>query len=356
LTTGPRVSEFEKAFAEKCGVKEAVAVSNGTAALHSAMYALNIKNGDEVIVPSLTFASTANCVVFQGAIPVFADVDPDTLLINPASVEENITDRTKAIIGVDFAGQPCDYDVLWEIADRHDLVVVDDACHALGAFYKNTPAGALAELNTFSFHPVKNMTTGEGGMITTDNPALASRMRIFRNHGITTDHRQREEQGSWYYEMVDLGFNYRLTDFQCALGLTQLKKLSEWVRKRQEIAQIYNAQLGRIPGITLSKVRDDVSHAYHLYIIKLKLEEMREIDRMFIFKALRAEGIGVNVHYIPVHLHPFYRNRYGTKKGQCPVAEMAYNQILSLPIFPRMTNHDIDDVIKAINKVMCACI
>lgn len=353
ITTGPKIAEFEEAFAKLVGAKYAVAVSSGTAALHAAMYAIGIKPGDEVIVPAMTFAASANCVVFQGGTPVFVDVDPETLLIDPKQVEAKITSRTKAVIAVDYTGQPCDYDVLRSIADRHGLILVADACHALGARYKGRPVGTLADLNVFSFHPVKHITTGEGGMITTDNPDFAERMRIFRNHGITTDYRQREKQESWFYEMVDLGYNYRITDIQCALGLSQLKKLPNWVKRRQEIAQEYDAAFAEFPAIQPLKVRADVSHAYHLYVVRLDLSQLRA-TRAEIFTALRAEGIGVNVHYIPVHLHPFYRKRFGTGPGLCPVAEAAYEEIITLPLFPRMGDNDVEDVITAVRKVVKA--
>lgn len=351
LTTGPKVADFERAFANIVGAKEAVAVSSGTAALHAAVYALGIGPGDEVIVPPMTFAATANCVVFQGGIPIFADVDPNTLLLDPAQVEMKITPRTRAIIAVDYAGQPCEYTALRAIADRHGLWLVADACHALGATYKGRPVGSLAHLSTFSFHPVKHITTGEGGMVTTDDPHLARRMRVFRNHGITTDHRQREAQGSWFYEMVDLGYNYRLTDVQCALGISQLRKLPDWVARRQAIARQYDAAFAEIPSVEPLRVREDVSHAYHLYVIRLNLTELRA-TRADVFSALRAEGIGVNVHYIPVHLHPFYREQFGTGPGMCPVAEAAYEEIISLPLFPRMTDHDVEDVVSAVRKVV----
>jgi len=351
ITTGPKIAEFEEAFAKLVGAKYAVAVSSGTAALHAAMYAIGIKPGDEVIVPAMTFAASANCVVFQGGTPVFVDVDPETLLIDPKQVKAKITPRTKAVIAVDYTGQPCDYDVLRSIADRHGLILVADACHALGATYKGRLVGSLADLNVFSFHPVKHITTGEGGMITTDNPDFAERMRIFRNHGITTDYRQREKQGSWFYEMVDLGYNYRITDIQCALGLSQLNKLPGWVKRRQEIAQKYNAAFAEFPAIRPLKVRADVSHAYHLYVVRLDLSQLRA-TRAEIFTALRAEGIGVNVHYIPVHLHPFYRERFGTGPGLCPVAEAAYEEIITLPLFPRMSDNDVEDVITAVRKVV----
>jgi perosamine synthetase len=353
LTTGPMVGEFEHAFAEFVGVNEAVAVSNGTAALHVAMNALQIGPGDEVIVSPMTFAASANCVIFQGGTPVFADIEPATLQLDPIQVETKITPRTKAIIAVDYAGQPCDYTALQTIAGKHGLALVDDACHALGGSYQGRPVGSLADLNTFSLHPVKPITTGEGGVITTNNSELARRMRIFRNHGITSDHRQREAQGSWFYEMVDLGYNYRLTDFQCALGLSQLRKLPKWVERRQEIARQYTATLANLPMIQPLHVRPNISHAYHLYVIRLNLAQF-QVTRTEIFAALRAEGIGVNVHYIPIHLHPFYRQRLGTGPGDCPVAEAAYEQIISLPIFPQMTSHDVEDVITALHKVVAA--
>ena len=350
LTTGPKVEELERAFANFVGAKEAVAVSSGTAALHAAMYALNIGRGDEVIVPAMTFAASANCVVYQGGTPVFADVDPDTLLLDPAQVEAKITPRTKAIIAVDYAGQPCDYDALRAIADRHGLSLVADACHALGGSYKGRPVGSLADLNVFSFHPVKHITTGEGGMITTDDPELAQRIRIFRNHGITTDHRQREQQSSWFYEMVDLGYNYRLTDIQCALGLSQMDELPGWLARRREIAKCYDRAFAELPEVITPVVKEDRLSAWHLYVIRLDLDRLT-VGRAEVFKALRVENIGVNVHYIPVYWHPFYQ-KLGCKKGICPIAEAAYERLISLPIFPQMRDNDVEDVISAVSKVI----
>ena len=347
LTTGPKVAEFEKSLARYLGVKHAVAVSSGTAALHCAMYALGIGPGHEVIVPTMTFAASANCVVYQEGIPVFVDVVSDTLLIDPKEVERKITPQTKAIIAVDYAGQPCDYDALKEVADRHHLSLVADACHSLGATYRGRSVGSLADLSVFSFHPVKHITTGEGGMITTDNEEYAKRMRIFRNHGITYDHRQRDAQGTWFYEMVDLGYNYRITDFQCALGMSQLQKLPRWLERRQEIARQYDEAFAGIKGITPLTVKSDVRHAYHLYVVRIKPDETG-IGRREFFQALRSRGIGVNVHYIPVHLHPFYQSNYHTKPGLCPVAEEAYEEIISLPIFPMMSDDDIIKVIQII--------
>jgi perosamine synthetase len=353
LTTGPKVAEFETAFAAFTGAKEAVAVSNGTAALHAAVFALDIGPGDEVIVTTMTFAASANCVLYQGARPVFADVDPDTLLINPDDVVAKITPRTKAIVAVDYAGQPCDYDCLRAIADEHGLTLVADACHAIGGSYRERPVGILADLNTFSLHPVKHMTTGEGGVITTNDPELARRMRVFRNHGITTDHRQRAEQGGFFYEMVALGYNYRITDFQCALGISQLSKLPGWVQQRQVIAQVYDQAFASMPAVKPLWVRPELCHAYHLYVVQFDLAQLAT-DRSTLFQALRAEGLGVNVHYIPVHLHPYYRRQLGTQPGQCPVAESAYEQIISLPIFPLMDEEDVQDVIMAVSKVVAA--
>jgi perosamine synthetase len=354
LTTGPQVPAFERSVAELAGAREAVAVSNGTAALHAAMHALGIGPGDEVIVPALTFAASANCVVYQGATPVFADVDPDTLLLDPQQLEHKITARTRAIVAVDYAGQPCNYDALRAVAAAHNLTIVADACHALGASYRGRKVGTLGALSTFSFHPVKPIATGEGGMVTTDDPDLARRVRLFRNHGITTDHRQREQASSWFYEMVDLGYNYRLSDLQCALGISQLRKLPAWIRRRQAIARRYDEAFAAMPGVRPLLVRTDVVHAYHLYVIRLG-PAVPYADRTAIYAALRAEGIGVNVHYIPVHLHPYYRHHFRTHPGLCPVAEAAYANILSMPIFPRMTDADVETVIGAMWRVMDRC-
>lgn len=349
LTTGPKVAEFEESFARSVGASHAVAVTSGTAALHTAMYALDIGPGDEVVVPAMTFAATANCVVFRGGTPVFADVDPETLLLDPASAGARITRRTRAIVAVDYAGQPCDYDALRVLADRNGLALADDACHALGGTYKGRPVGSLADLSTFSLHPVKHITSGEGGMVTTGDPELAKRMRLFRNHGITTDHRQREALGSWFYEMTDLGYNYRLTDFQCALGASQLRKLPGWVLRRRQIAARYDAAFAGDPGIRPLAVRPDAGHAYHLYVIRLEAREPGK-DRATVFQSLRESGIGVNVHYIPVHLHPYYRERFGTRPGDCPVAEEAYERILSLPMYPGMSDGQVDEVVGAVRR------
>jgi perosamine synthetase len=276
--------------------------------------------------------------------PVFADVEANTLLLDPKDVEGKITPHTKAIVAVDYAGQPCDYDILHNLAARHGLALVADACHAPGGSYKGRPVGSLAHVNTFSLHPVKHITTGEGGMITTDDGNLAQRMRFFRNHGINLDCRQREGQGSWFYEMVDLGYNYRLTDFQCALGISQLKKLPAWITRRREIAGRYDQALANLKMVQPLQVAEHVGHAYHLYVVRLQTQLIPGGQRA-IFKGLRDRGIGVNVHYIPVHLHPFYREHFGTGPGQCPVAEAAYEQIISLPIFPQLSEDDLQYVL-----------
>lgn len=351
LTTGPNVARFEEACAARVGASHAIAVNNGTAALHAAMHALSIGPGDEVIVPAMTFAASANCVVYQGGTPVFADVDPDTLLVDPASIEARLTPRTKAIVAVDYAGQPCDYAALLPLAERHNLPIVADGCHALGGAWRGQPVGSITTLTTFSFHPVKHITTGEGGLISTNDEALAARMRVFRNHGITSDHRQREAQGGFFYEMVDLGFNYRLTDVQCALGVSQISRLDEFIARRRAIAAQYDRAFAGMAEVQpLGRVAD-TEHAYHLYVVQLEIE-MLSADRGEMFSALRAENIGANVHYVPVHLHPFYKQRFGTARGLCPAAEHAYERLLSLPMFPGMSDDDVADVIAAVGKVV----
>ncbi len=347
ITTGPKVQEFEEAVAAFTGGREGVAVSNGTAALHAAAYAAGIGPGDEVIVPAMTFAASANCVLYLGGTPVFADVLEGSLLLNPAEVEARLSPRTKAIMAVDYTGQPCDYDALRAIADRHGLILIADAAHSLGGEYKGRRVGTLADLTTLSFHPVKHVTTGEGGMVVTDRPEFAERMRRFRNHGISTDARARAEKGTWYYEMVDLGYNYRLTDIQCALGIAQLRKLTRALARRRAIAARYDAAFAEVPGVEPLAVGPEVRHAYHLYVVQLDPKRIG-MNRDAAFRTLRERGIGVNVHYIPVHLHPYYRKRLGTRPGMYPVAEAAYERIVSLPMYPAMTDADVRRVIQTV--------
>jgi perosamine synthetase len=351
MTTGPKVAEFEEAFAAKVGAKYAVSFSSGTGALHSAAFAAGLKPGGEAITTPLTFAATANCVLYQGATPVFADVSADTLNLDPDAVAARITPRTKAVVPVDYAGHPADVDAFLELASRHGLVIIEDACHALGAEFRGRPTGGIAHMTVFSFHPVKHLATGEGGMVTTDRADYAESLRRFRNHGISSDARQRQSAGQWHYEMVLLGFNYRLTDRACALGLSQLKRLAENVSRRREIAARYASALSAVAGLTLPAVRADVKPAWHLYPIRLNLEKLT-VGRAQVFRALRAENIGVNVHYIPVHMHPYYRERFAYQGGEFPVAENAYERLISLPMFHRMTDADVEDVIAAVTKVL----
>lgn len=353
LTTGPKVVEFEKAVAERVAAKYAISFSSGTAALHGAAFAAGLQIGDEAITTPLTFVATANCVLYQGAKPVFADVSPDTLNLDPDDVGGRITSRTKAILAVDYAGHPADLDAILELAERHGLVVIEDACHALGAEYRQRKVGSIAHMTVFSFHPVKHIATGEGGMVTTDDPAYAEKLRRFRNHGISSDARQRQAQGRWQYEMVSLGFNYRLTDIACALGLSQLKRLDSNLARRRQIASRYNTAFQDIPGILRPGVRDNVNPAWHLYPIRLKSEEL-SADREKVFRALRAENIGVNVHYMPVHLQPYYRDRFGYKGGEYPRAEEAYANLISLPMFHGMSDEDGEDVVRGVTKVLAA--
>jgi len=345
LTTGPRVSEFEKAFAAYCGAAEGVAVNSGTAALHSAMRALRIQPRDEVIVPAITFAASANAALYEGGVPVFADVESDTLLINPASVAMKITPKTRAIVAVDYAGQPADYDALRELTRGRDIAIVADACHAPGATYKGRNTGTLGDISCFSFHPVKHLTTCEGGMAVTDDVNMAAHMRRFRNHGIDSDHRSREAKGAHAYDMAELGYNYRLPDVQCALGLAQLARLSGWVAARQKIASLYDVALASMAEVTPLKTHADRTNAHHLYVVKLA----DHIDRDLAFARLREEGIGANVHYAPVYLHSYYRER-GYRPGLAPVAEAVSRQILTLPMFPAMTGTDVARVVSGLQR------
>jgi perosamine synthetase len=351
LTTGPKIGEFEEALAAWVGAKYAVAFSSGTAALHGAAFAAGLKPGDEAITSPLTFAATANCVLYQGARPVFADVSSDALNLDPDQFAERITPSTRAVLPVAYAGHPADLDPILALAEGHGLTVIEDACHALGAEYHGRRTGSVAHMSVFSFHPVKHLATGEGGMVTTDRADLAESLRRFRNHGISSDARQRNAAGQWHYEMVLLGFNYRLTDIACALGLSQLKKLEANLARRREIAARYTAAFRNLRGVIVPSVRPNVNPAWHLYPIRVNPAQL-DTDRAHVFTALRAENIGVNVHYIPVHLHPYYRERFGYQGGECPAAEAAYEQLISLPMFHGMSDQDVQDVIHAVGKVV----
>jgi perosamine synthetase len=351
LTTGPKVAEFEERFAAWVGAKHAVSFSSGTAALHGAAFAAELGPGDEAVTTPMTFCATANCILYQGAKPVFADVTPDTLNLDPQEVAKKISPGTKAIFAVDYTGHPADLDALRLLAEKHGLLLIEDACHALGASYHGTRVGGIADMTVFSFHPVKHLTTGEGGMVTTHDAKLAEKLRRFRNHGISSDARQRQDAGQWFYEMVLLGYNYRLTDISCALGISQLGKLHANLARRREIAAEYLHAFSDLPAIELPAVRQGVDPAWHLFPIRIRPEKL-SAGRAEVFRALRAENIGVNVHYIPVHLHPYYRGQFGYRGGEYLAAEDAYQRLISLPIFHGMGDCDADDVIKAVGKVV----
>jgi len=343
LTTGPQVEAFEKALARRVGARFAVAVSSGTAALHSAMAAIGIGPGDEVIVPAMTFVATANAVVLQGARPVIVDVHPDTLLVDTETVRAAMSPRTRAVIGVDYAGLPWDYPALQAVCGER-VRVLADACHSLGASRSGRPVGSLADISLFSFHPVKPITSGEGGALVTDDATVAERARRFRNHGLSADAATRDRTGDWRYEMLSLGVNYRLTDIQCALAGSQLGRLEHFIERRRRIASRYDAVFRECPSIA-PLAGDDAGHGYHLYVLRIGS------GRDAWFRRLRELGIGVNVHYLPVHLHRYYRETFGTGPGQCPVAEAAYAQLLSLPIYPAMTDGQVETVINAVFRV-----
>lgn len=353
ITTGPKVDEFEEAVAAYVGAGHAVAFSSGTAALHGAAFAAGLTSEDEAITTPLTFCATANCVLYVGATPVFSDICADTLNLDPEDVKRRIGPRTKAVLPVDYAGHPVDLDAFLDIAEQHGLVIIEDAAHALGAEYKDRRVGGISHMTVFSFHPVKHITTGEGGMVTTDNPEFARRLRMFRTHGVDPDARQRQgqSQGEWYYEMTELGYNYRLPDIACTLGLSQLNKLPEIVRKRREIAGRYGRAFAELPGVITPVELPEAKSAWHIYPIRLELDRLYA-GRTEIFRALLAENLGVNVHYIPVHLHPYYRDRFGYRGGEYPVAEQAYESLITLPLFPSMLDQDVEDVVQGMYKVI----
>jgi len=352
LTTGPLVAEFEKKLADYVGAKYAVAYSNGTAALHAACFAAGIGEGDEVITTPLTFAASANCVLYMGGTPVFADINPETYNIDPADIRRKITDKTKAIIPVHFTGQAAELDEIRKIAEEYNLIVIEDAAHAIGTEYKGQKIGSISEMTEFSFHPVKTITTGEGGAITTNSKELYDKLKIFVTHGITRDKDLLvdKNQGGWYYEQLALGFNYRITDLQCALGISQLNRVDQFVDDRRYIVDCYNEAFDEIDGVVIQKEISESNTARHLYIVQIELEKFKT-GRKEIFEALRAENIGVNVHYVPVYYHPYYRS-LGYEKGLCPIAENIYERIITLPLHPSMSEEDIMAVISALKKVL----
>ena len=353
ITCGPSVKALEEKLCEVTGAKYAVAVCNGTAALHCAAIAAGLGAGDEVITTPLTFAASANCAVYVGAKPVFADVNPDTYNIDPASVEAYITENTKAIVAVDFTGQAVEHDRLREICDKHGLTLIIDAAHAIGTKYNGRPEGSIGDMTCFSFHPVKTITSGEGGAITTNDPELYKKLRLASQHGIVRDPADfvdKNPEGIWYYEMQTLGFNYRMTDFQAALLISQLHKLDKFSKRRKEIVNRYNEAFADVPEIFVQKEIPESDTTRHLYIIQLKLDKLTCTRREF-FDAMSAENVQCQVHYVPVYYFPFYE-KMGYKRGLCPIAEDIYKGIMSIPLYPMMTDEDVESVITAVKKVV----
>ena len=353
ITCGPKVDEFETNLVEYTGAKYAVAVSNGTAALHCACMAAGIGPGDEVITTPLTFAASANCVLYCGAKPVFADINMETYNIDPESIRSKITPATKAVIAVDFTGQAVEYNEIRKICDEYNLIFIEDAAHSIATKYDGKQVGSLADMTTFSFHPVKTITGGEGGAITTNSEEFYKKLVLFHTHGITHDESQMEDtphEGPWYYEQIELGYNYRLTDFQAALITSQMKKLDGFAKRRKEIVKMYDEAFAEVPEIIIQKEIAESDSCRHLYIIRLNLE-LLECSRREFFDAMSAENVQCQIHYVPVYWFPYYKH-LGYEKGLCPNAEEVYSSIMSIPLYPRMSNQDAKDVIHAVKKVV----
>lgn len=351
ITQGQKIKEFEDALCDYSGARYAVAVSSGTAALHIACLAAGIQPGDEVITSPISFVASANCILFCGGKPVFADVQEDTINIDPQEVKKKISGRTKAVIPIDFAGHPCDLEEIYGIAKEKKLIIIEDAAHSLGAEYNGLKIGSCkySDMTTFSFHPVKSITTGEGGAVLTNRADLYEKLLMFRNHGVTKDkHKMEKSDGLWYYEMQELGFNYRITDFQCALGISQLKKLNRFIERRSQIADFYNRNLSEVSAISLPRERPYVKSSWHLYCIRLK----DSASRKRLFRALRKADVGVHVHYIPVHLQPYYRKKFGYKKGDYPKAEKYYSMAITLPLYPALKFSELKRVVANLKKIL----
>jgi UDP-4-amino-4,6-dideoxy-N-acetyl-beta-L-altrosamine transaminase len=348
ITQGSKIEEFEKSITNYTGGKYAVAVSSGTAALHLAAIAAGIKKDDEVITSPITFVASANCILYCGGKPVFTDIENTVPNIDPNQIFKKLTKKTKAIIPIDYSGHPCDLKEIYEIAKNKDVTIIEDASHALGAKYKGINIGSCkySDMTIFSFHPVKHITTGEGGMILTNNKELYEKLIMLRNHGITKDKKRlKKNNGPWYYEQQLLGYNYRITDFQCALGLSQLKKLDEFIKKRRKIVNIYNKELENVESIKLPFEKEYVTSSWHLYYIQIKKSK----ERRYIFEKLRKNNIGCQVHYIPVYFHPYYQ-KLGYNICKCSNAEKFYNKAISIPIYPSMLNEDINYIIKILKE------
>lgn len=355
LTCGPNVDRMERSLEVYTGAKHAVAVSNGTAALHCACIAAGIGPGDEVITTPITFAASANCVLYCGARPVFADIDPETYNIDPKSIERCISKRTKAVIAVDFTGQVVKVREIREICNKYNLIFIEDAAHSIGSRYEGRMVGTLADMTTLSFHPVKTVTAGEGGAVLTDNDEFYEKLILAHTHGITHDEGRMEEfphEGPWYYEEISLGYNYRITDFQAALLTSQLGKIERFIKRRKEIVKIYNEELEGVPEIIIQREIPEADTCRHLYIIRLNLEQLICTRRQF-FDAMSAENVQCQVHYIPIYWFPYYQH-LGYSKGLCPVAEEIYKGIMSIPLYPAMSDQDVYDVIEAVKKIVNA--
>lgn len=352
LTCGPKIAELERKLCELTGAKYAVACSNGTAALHIAALAAGVGEGDEVITTPITFAASANCALYCGARPVFADIDPETYNIDPKKVEEAITPRTKAVVAVDYTGQSADLAPLLKICREHNLLLIEDGAHVIGTKYQGQMNGSIADMTMFSFHPVKTVTGGEGGVILTNEEALYKKLLLFRSHGITRDveQMQHEPEGSWYYEQVELGYNYRMTDMQTALIISQLDKLPMFVRRRKEIVARYNEAFSNMPEVFVQREIPESDTTRHLYILRIVPEKLT-IDRKKFFEALGAENVCCNVHYIPVYYFPYYE-KLGYRKGLCPNAEKLYEEIITLPLYYAMSDTDVESVIEAVKKIV----
>ena len=353
ITCGPKVEELERSLCSFTGAKYAVAVNSGTSALHCACIAAGVGPGDEVITTPITFAASANCAVYCGAKPVFADINPKTYNIDPSSIREKITERTKAVVAVDFTGQAVEIDEIKAICEEHNLVFIEDAAHSIATKYKGRQVGCLADMTCFSFHPVKTITGGEGGAILTNDEELYKKLVLAHTHGITHDESMMEgapHEGPWYYEQISLGYNYRLTDFQAALITNQLGKIDKFADRRKEIVKHYNEAFADLPELFIQEEIPESDTCRHLYIIQLKLDKLNCTRRQF-FDAMSAENVQCQIHYVPVYWFPFYQHM-GYEKGLCPKAEKMYEGIMSIPLYPKMTNQDVEDVIHAVRKVV----
>jgi dTDP-4-amino-4,6-dideoxygalactose transaminase len=351
LTMGPKTIEFEEQFAKYIGAKHAIAVCSGTAALHLSLEAIGLEAGDEVLIPDTTFTATGEVVKYFGARPVLVDIERRTMNIDVAETAQKVTPRTRAIIPVHLGGLPCDMREIQSLARQHNLHVIEDAAHALPSEYQGSRIGRISELTAFSFYATKTLTTGEGGMITTDNDDHASRLRLMRLHGIAGDAWKRYgKNGTWYYEVVEAGYKYNLTDLQSALGLVQLKKCDASNDARRQIAQKYNEAFRALPELETPTLKDDRKSSWHLYILRLNLDQLR-LDRNTFVEELRQRGIGCSVHFIPLNLQPFYQRAYGYGAGDCPVAEAQFQRCFSLPIYPGMSDSTVEQVIEAVAEI-----